>query len=68
MARSEGSSIIVKVGLSSTLTLFLLIRSYTFASEDDEDARVVMLEKKAKVGEVTSTSDFDAVTVGATKL
>ncbi|KAK9896347.1 phosphoglycerate mutase-like protein [Cystobasidium minutum MCA 4210] len=35
------------------------IRSYTFASDDDEDARVVLLQKTAKVGEVKPASDFD---------
>lgn len=70
MVRSEGRSLIVLVGLLglSKLTLFSLARSYTFDSDDDEDARVVMVEKKAKVGKVTSTSDFDAVNAGATKL
>lgn len=33
--------------------------SYTFASDDDEDARVVLLQKTAKVGEVKPASDFD---------
>lgn len=38
----------------------LLYFSYTFKENDDEDASLVLLETKAKVGEVNATSDFDA--------
>lgn len=31
--------------------------SYTFAAEDDEDAKLVLLKKHARIGEVMPTSD-----------
>lgn len=44
----------------SSPLILAFCNSYTFASDDDEDAAFVLLDTKAKIGEVKPSSDFDS--------